>query len=105
MKAIMQKYKNFHDAAVESCFYNINNKQAEIVLDALNFFEQSTKREKVKLTCINVININIKEMFPWDFILEAILEKSNDGKLITFKTDKDNPFLSIVCENMIIEII
>lgn len=106
MNAIMQKYKKFHDAVIESCYYNINNRQAEIVLDALDFSEKKfNKRDKVKLTFSNVEKICIKEMFSWDFIHEAVLEKSDDGKFIFFKTDNEVPVFSVVCEEIEEEII
>lgn len=103
---LINKYKKFHDSVIESSYYDINTQKAEIVLDALDFSEKNfNKRDKVKIIFSNVKEICIKEMFSWDFIREVVIERSDDGKLMFFRTDIEKPVFSVICEEIDGEII
>ena len=71
INTLAHEYTNFHDAVIESVYYDVNNKLIEITLDALNFYyDGESKREELKVVFENVKNVKITEVFytPMQFL-------------------------------------
>lgn len=110
LNKFLSKYQNLHDSKIESTFYDINNSQIEIKFSILWSGEVKlkkdgtlqTKKGHLRMLFNNIEECNNKEIFSYDFIYQAYVKyiKLKEKEYICFASDKTDPFLYIVCEEV-----
>ena len=109
LNVFLEYYHYFHDGIIEKVNYDIKNDQIELIvrlifkgeiklsLDGKTYLKNETT---IRLLFKKIVEINIKEIFSWDFIGNAFLKylKLNNNECICFATNENNPDIYIVSE-------
>ena len=110
LSSFLEYYHSLHDSYITNINYNITNSQIELLIDIywsgkLQLNEDGTyKTNKVKLKMYlnGVEQCNIKEMFSWNYINEVYIQyvKVKNQEFICFASDKEEPLVYILCDNI-----
>jgi len=109
LNVFLEYYHYFHDGIIEKVNYDIKNDQIELIvrlifkgeiklsLDGKTYLKNETT---IRLLFKKIVEINIKEIFSWDFISNAFLKfiKFKNQECVCFATNENNPDIYIVSE-------
>lgn len=110
VEEFLEYYHNFHDGIIKSVIYDCDQARIKVIIEASWIGEVEVNREgkynnkkkNVKVVFSGVENANIKEMFSWDFIMEAYLKyiNMNNKEYICFADNDTSPNFYCVCEKL-----
>lgn len=110
LSAFLEYYHSLHDSYITNINYNITNSQIELLIDIywsgkLQLNEDGTyktNKVKLKMNLNGVEQCNIKEMFSWNYINEVYIQyvKVKNQEFICFASDKEEPLVYILCDNI-----
>ena len=91
---ILEDNKSFKGNSIDSIKYDINKEKIEIIID------------NIKLVCKGIKECDIREYFSWEKMEECYLDivKFNSMDMMCFATNKDNPAIYIVCDEIVYNI-
>ena len=103
-------YHSLHDSYITNINYDINNSKIELLIDVCwsgdpilkDDDTYETNKTKIKMILYNINKFSVKEMASWDYIDEVFINYITylDKEYICFATDKEEPLLYIVCEDI-----
>lgn len=98
----LEKYHNLHDGFIDNINFFVKDAKIEFFIKA---FRNNWEKVQLKIIFNNVKQYKIKDLFSWDYIycVEIKFVKLNDKVYISFKNDKENVFIDILCEKINIE--
>lgn len=110
LSSFLEYYHSLHDSYITNINYNITNSQIELLIDIywsgkLQLNEDGTyktNKVKLKMNLNGVEQCNIKEMFSWNYINEVYIQyvKVKNQEFICFASDKEEPLVYILCDNI-----
>ena len=106
----LEYYHFFHDSYITNINYLINDNKIELYIDVCwsgkpilkenKIYE--TNKTKLKLIFNEIKQFNCKEIFSWDYINKVYIDYIKIDKIyyICFASDKDEPLIYIVCDEI-----
>lgn len=106
----LEYYHNFHDGLIKSVIYDCDQARIKLIIEAFwvgdvkidQEGKYKTKKRSIKIIFSEVEKANIKEMFSYDFIMEAYLRyiSMNNKEYICFADNDTNPNFYCVCKSL-----
>lgn len=107
LQEFINKYHYFHDSFITNIYYDILKSQIELTMDVfwIGNEVESTHGTKIKMIFNKVERYSSKEVFSWEYINHAFLSYINlkNKEYLCFATDENNPFVYVVCEEIMYE--
>lgn len=109
IEEFLEYYHNFHDSTIVSAIYDCAKATAKILIKTfwvgeteINNGKMIPKKNIVKLVFNNVEKINIREVTPYDYIMEVYFKyiTLDNKKYMCFADNDTNPKFYCVCESM-----
>lgn len=94
-------YEDLHDAFITNINYDIFKSEIEVLIENV-FTLNNGKYLKMRLVFKGVEQCNNKEIFSWDYIMQAFIKyiKIKNKEYICFASDEEDPFVYIVCDSI-----
>ena len=110
LSKFLEYYHNLHDSYILKINYNVFDSKLELMLDVTwsdkptlkNDKTYETNKTKLKMLFNDIKTFNIKDYFSWDYIDEVYIKyiKLDKKEYICFASDKNNPLIYIVCNDI-----
>lgn len=110
VSSFIEYYHNLHDSYIPNVSYDIKLSKIELAINVFwsgkpilnkdKYYE--TNSTKLKMIFSNIEKCNIKEIFSWDYINDALIKYINikNKDYICFANDESNPLIYIVCDKI-----